>query len=104
MSEPQSIADLTKRECLVIEYLSPLMEASAAMVGKHVIERYGVVSGSGHAAVGAGLLGAMRKRGLVMLNELGWRLTQRGRHWAGMLRMNAQSAAQQSPNPNQRGA
>jgi len=71
---------LTNRECIVLTYLSPLMEASARMIGEHVLT-HGLRGGSNCGAIGGAICGRLYKRGLVMyLFELNaWRITREGR-------------------------
>lgn len=70
------------KEQIALEYLKPRMEATAAMVGKAIIEQYsGGKIGSNYSSVGAAILGRLRYLGLVYrLPELNaWRLTREGR-------------------------
>lgn len=72
---------ITRREHLCLEYLKTLMEAPADSIGRYIIYRYNPKGGgSNFSSVGANVACALRRRGLVVRNELGWRITQKGRH------------------------
>jgi hypothetical protein len=71
-------AVLTEAQRAALEYTSFTMGAYVSSIGRHVI-RLGLVKGGGYQAVGTGIVGTLRKLGLVCKTECGWRLTETGR-------------------------
>lgn len=71
---------LTQREIIALDYLTGVMEANAATIGKTILAKYTVKkAGSNLSSIGATVAMRLRRRGLVVRNELGWRITQKGR-------------------------
>lgn len=71
---------LTSAERVTLEFLEPLMFTHPARVGRHIYE-CGHAHGSNVTAIGAAVLGRLRKRGLVTFlpDERLWRITNSGR-------------------------
>jgi hypothetical protein len=80
VTAPIQTTILTERERIVLEYLSPLMEANARMIGEHIL---GVEPYAGNCTfeVGTSICWRLRKRDLVsFVSDLkAWRITARGR-------------------------
>ena len=72
---------LTERERICLGYLDRLMEANAKMIGEIILREQTKNGGSNYAAVGAAVVGKLRKRSLVLyLPDLSaWRISRRGR-------------------------
>jgi hypothetical protein len=71
---------LTAAQRAALEYVSTTMGATAAIVGKRIIEKIGVQGGSGFSAVGAATLMHLRRKGYVFPSSMnGWRTTAAGR-------------------------
>ena len=73
---------MTEHERAALIYLSPLMEATAGMVGRAIVSRWsGRPCNEDHPRVAATPLGRLRKQGLVtFLPDLrAWRITSAGR-------------------------
>jgi hypothetical protein len=77
------MGEMTEREAIALRYIEPLMWADAKGVGRVIWDGLPERSrdGSNLPAIGAAVLGRLRKRGLVtILPELGlWRITAAGR-------------------------
>lgn len=75
---------LNPKERVVLTYLSPLMEATAKMIGEHLYAN-GLCNG-GFIAVGAAVCGRLRERDLITrLSDLAaWRITAKGRKAIGI--------------------
>lgn len=72
---------MTERERICLAYLDYLMEANARMIGEQIVLQMKGRGGSNLSAVGANVVGALRRRGLVTyLPDLAaWRITPAGR-------------------------
>lgn len=71
---------VTDREALALEYLSDKLGSTAQFVGRYVWNNAQVKNGSNLSALGAAVLGRLRKHGLVTQLEGGmWRITDLGR-------------------------
>lgn len=71
---------MRKRERLVLEYLSPLMEATPRMIGEHII-KIGESTSKHPSSVGSVTCQDLHEQGLVTyLSDLkAWRITAEGR-------------------------
>ena len=74
------MTNITIRESIVLQYLSPLMEANAKMIGEQIL-RHPLNSGVNATAIGAIICGNLKKKGLVVrVSDLrAWRLSAAGR-------------------------
>jgi len=74
-------AQITERQRICLAYLDNKMEANAAMIGEEIVSRLRDNAGTDPAAVGANVVGRLRRKGLVSrLPELqAWRITAAGR-------------------------
>ena len=72
---------LTERERLCLEYLDHLMEAKACSIGRFIYDAQSRYDGSNFSAIGAAVVGRLRKQGLVLyLPDLhAWRISRAGR-------------------------
>ena len=72
---------LTERERICLRYLSDKMEATARMIGEEIWRVQEKADGGNKAAIGAAVVGRLRKRRLVSyLPDLrAWRISRRGR-------------------------
>lgn len=71
---------MTTAEFYTLGYLNTLMEASARMIGRYLMEM-NVVKPGNYISVGGAIAGRLRKRGLVAkVRELNaWQITRAGR-------------------------